>query len=155
MASADLRQAVAVVRERIEKHRGVKILNEPNTKAILIEPILRALGWNVEDPEEVEREYKRKPKDNPVDYALLLQRIPCLFVEAKPLKENLVDDKWANQIMGYAATAGVQWVVLTNGSEYRIYNSSAPVPVEEKLFRAVAISADEEATVLAILGGVP
>jgi Restriction Enzyme Adenine Methylase Associated len=42
--------------------------------------------------------------------------------------------------MGYATVAGVQWVVLTNGDEYRLYNSHASVPVEDKLFRSVRVS---------------
>ena len=37
--------------------------------------------------------------------------------------------------MGYASVAGVEWVVLTDGNEYRIYNSHATVPVEEKLLK--------------------
>jgi hypothetical protein len=28
------------------------------------------------DPDEVHREYRRRPADNPVDYALLLSRTP-------------------------------------------------------------------------------
>jgi hypothetical protein len=39
--------------------------------------------------------------------------------------------------------AGVEWVVLTNGDEYRIYNSHAIVPVEDKVFRTIRIS-DEQ-----------
>jgi hypothetical protein len=42
--------------------------------------------------------------------------------------------------MGYAAVTGVEWVVLTNGDEYRVYNAHAPVPIEEKLFRSVKVS---------------
>jgi hypothetical protein len=59
-------------------------LGEENTKAALIEPVLNSLGWNIFDPDEVHREYRRLSNDNPVDYALLLQRTPRLFVEAKP-----------------------------------------------------------------------
>ena len=44
--------------------------------------------------------------------------------------------------MGYAAVTGVEWVVLTNGDEYRVYNAHAPVPIEEKLFRSVRVSDD-------------
>jgi hypothetical protein len=73
--------------------------------------------------------------DNPVDYALMLDRKPVLIVEAKGMRENLEDRRWAGQILGYAVVAGVEWVVLTNGDEYRIYNSHAPVPVQDKLFR--------------------
>jgi RAMA domain-containing protein len=67
-----------------------------------------------------------------------------MFVEAKALGQNLNDRKWASQIMGYAAVAGVRWVVLTNGDEYRIYNSHEAVPVEKKLFRIVRVSDEDE-----------
>ncbi len=42
-------------------------------------------------------------------------------------------------MLGYAMAAGVEWVALTDGNEYRIYNSHAAVPVEQKLFRTVRI----------------
>jgi hypothetical protein len=115
-------------------------LGEQNTKAALIEPLLRALGWDVEDVDEVHREYKARAMDNPVDYALMLERKPVLFVEAKGTRENLEDRKWAAQIMSYAVVAGVEWVLLTNGDEYRIYNSHAAVPVQDKLFRSARLS---------------
>jgi hypothetical protein len=119
----------------------------------LIVPVLRSLEWDLEDLEEVRLEYRRRPADKPVDYALLLQRNPTLFVEAKALDETLEDQKWANQIVSYAAVAGVEWVVLTNGDEYRMYNAHAPVPVEEKLFRTVRVSesVDEAADALGLL----
>ena len=37
----------------------------------------------------------------------------------------------------------MQWIVLTNGDEYRIYNTHAPVVVEEKLFRTVKVTSDD------------
>jgi hypothetical protein len=137
--------AIATVAERITSYRGQSI-GEQNTKVGLIAPILRSLGWNVEDLREVHLEYKRRPTDKPVDYALMLNGAPRLFVEAKALDENLDDPRWANQIMGYAMVAGVRWVVLTNGDEYRIYNSHATVPVEDKLFRTVRLSQDVVST---------
>jgi hypothetical protein len=152
---SDLDDTLAQVRQRIDRYRG-QTLGEQNTKSILIDPLLRALGWDVEDFEEVHREYKPKPTDNPVDYALFILRTPRLFVEAKALGGNLTDRQWANQIMGYAAVTGVEWVVLTNGDEYRIYNAHAPVPIEEKLFRSVKISDDglRAADTLALLSKV-
>ena len=130
------------VRQRIQR-AAKKPLNEENTKATLIEPVLRALGWNVEDVDEVVREYRLKPRDKPADYGLLSLRAPRLLVEAKALGENLDDRRWASQIMGYASVVGVGWIVLTDGDEYRIYNSHATVAVEEKLFRSVRVSAGE------------
>jgi hypothetical protein len=138
---SDLDEVLTLVRNRLTRYRD-QSLNEQNTKSSLIDPVLRALGWDTEDFEEVHREYKPKPTDNPVDYALFILRTPRLFLEAKALGGNLNDRRWANQIMGYAAVSGVEWVVLTDGNEYRLYNAHAPVPIEEKLFRSVQIDDD-------------
>lgn len=131
---ADVRARIAQIRERKQS------IGEQNTKAILIDPIISALGWNLADWDEVCREYKSKPQDNPVDYALLSNRTPRLFVEAKDLNASLGDRKWISQIVGYATVVGVKWCVLTNGDEYRFYNAHAPVDVEKKLFRTVCVS---------------
>jgi len=119
-------------------------INEQMTKVALINPILSALGWDLEDPDEVALEYRRKPKDSPVDYALFIQRTPCLFVEAKSLKADVGDYRWIAQTVSYAAVTGVEWCVLTNGDEYRLYNAHAPVDVDDKLFRTVKISDEEQ-----------
>jgi hypothetical protein len=139
MTVANLDVVLATVRERIGRHQHESI-GEQDTKAALIVPVLRALGWDVEDLEDVKLEYRRRPNDNPVDYALLLLRTPRLFIEAKPLGVRLDDGKWANQILAYAMAAGVEWVALTDGDEWRIYNSHATVPVEQKLFRVVRVA---------------
>lgn len=122
---------LGVVAERIARHRG-EAIGEENTKTVLIEPILRALGWDVEDLDEVRKEYRYKAGDNPVDYALFLLRTPRLYVEAKALGENLADRRWAGQIMGYAAVAGVEWAVLTDGNAYRIYNAGSSGDIDKK-----------------------
>jgi hypothetical protein len=150
-----LRDTIKECVERLDRyaHQGQRI-GEQNTKASLIEPVIAALGWNVLDPDEVHREYRRRSTDNPVDYALLIMRTPRLFIEAKGLGENLDDPRWANQTISYAAVAGVEWVVLTDGAEWRVYNAHAPVPIEQKLFRSVRLAKDLDyaAEVLALLG---
>ncbi len=142
---SELAEALVQVRSKIARYKG-REMNEQNTKTALINPVLRALGWDVGDLEEVQQEYKRRPRDKPVDYALFILRAPHLFVEAKALGQNLDDRRWANQIMGYATVAGVEWVVVTNGDEYRIYNACARVPVEEKLFRKVTLTDEDSPT---------
>ena len=136
---ADLVSVLSIVRDRITKYQRQSI-GEQDTKAALIVPVLRALGWDVEDLEDVKLEYRRRPSDNPVDYALFLLREPRLFIEAKPLGARLDDHRWANQILTYAMAAGVEWVALSDGNEYRLYNSHAAVPVEEKLFRIIKVA---------------
>jgi len=137
----DLAETLTELNDKISRYRDSSI-GEQNTKAVLIEPLLRELGWNIEDFDEVQREFKPVPTDNPVDYALLIHRKPLLFVEAKALGEDLNNRKWANQIISYATMTGVEWVVLTDGDDYRLYNAHAPVRFEEKLFRSARISED-------------
>lgn len=133
--------AIEVIRQRIRQIRErTEFIGEQNTKAALIDPLLSALAWNLQEIDEVRREYRRKPQDNPVDYALFLNRTECLLIEAKSLEKDLGDRKWISQNISYAAIVGVKWCVLTNGDEYRIYNSHAEVDVDEKLFRKVSIS---------------
>jgi hypothetical protein len=140
MSMSELYDALKHCVERVDRYRQLRQrVGESNTKAGLIEPVIAALGWDVLDPDEVHREYRRRPVDNPVDYALLLLRTPRLFIEAKGLGENLDDPRWANQTISYAAVAGVEWVALTDGAEWRVFNAHAPVPIEQKLFRAVRI----------------
>ncbi|MBL6276078.1 hypothetical protein JMF97_07885 [Micromonospora fiedleri] len=105
--------------ERVERFRRQpqRVIGEMDTRVALIEPIIGALGWDLYDLDQVRREYRRRGVDNPVDYALLLLRTPRLFIEAKGLGENLDDPRWANQTIGYATMAGVEWVALTDGAE--------------------------------------
>lgn len=137
--SAALRKVVDDLASKLHRYQG-RSIGEQNTKASFIEPIIEALGWDIRDLDEVHREYKRKPSDKPVDYALQLLRKPRLFIEAKGLGENLSDRKWVSQILGYATVAGVSWCVLTDGDEYRFFNASAPVDADEKLFCRFKIS---------------
>lgn len=151
----DLGETLRGCEKWLDRYRGrFKSVSEQDTKAGLIEPVLEALGWDVRDPDEVRHEYRRAPSDNPVDYALLLLRTPRLFVEAKGVSQHLDDPKWANQTIAYATAAGVEWVALTNGAEWRIYNAHAPVPIDKKLFRSVQIEKDpdEAVRVLRLLG---
>jgi len=145
-----LTSAVTHLAEKIRKYRE-KSIGEQNTKASLVEPLLECLGWDIRDLDSVHREYRTKTRDNPVDYALKLLRLPRLFIEAKGLGENISDRKWISQVLGYAAVAGVEWCVLTDGNEYRIYNAAATVDAEEKLFRKVRVADDDAMAVSAML----
>jgi predicted type IV restriction endonuclease len=108
--------------------------NEEETKSALVTPMLRALGWDCEDPDEVHWEYRYTSRDNPVDYALFVGGRPRLFVEAKPLGRDLGDYRWRVQAVNYANAAGVEWCVLTDGNFWQIYKSNASGDLDGKLF---------------------
>ena len=106
--------------------------NEANTKALLIEPMLQALGWDTADLGQVEREY-RVFDNTSLDYALKVDGVPRLFVEAKAVAKDLGDRSFIAQAVNYANNDGVLWCVLTNGLSYRVYKTNEPVGMEKKL----------------------
>ena len=133
-------QTLATIRERIGQHQG-RGISEEATKTALVNPLLRALGWDTEDLHQVYPEYSSV--GGRVDYALLINDEPRLLIEAKALEANLDVLKPVTQLTTYAVTTGVRWTVLTNGDEYRIYNAYAQVSLEEKLFHTVKLSERE------------
>jgi Restriction Enzyme Adenine Methylase Associated/Type I restriction enzyme R protein N terminus (HSDR_N) len=129
------------IKEKIER-LSLENLSEADTKRVFIEPTLKSLGWDTEGIGEIKNEYRHKPGDNPVDYALLCDGRPILLIEAKALNISLNDRKFSSQLLAYANLSGVEWCCLTNGDEWRIYNSHALGEVEEKEFRRITISKD-------------
>lgn len=143
-AAAQMASAMRRVAERIPRLReqGGRV-SEQDTKRVLITPAVEALGWDILDIDEVRNEYRHSAGDNPVDYALFLNRSPVLFVEAKPLGHGLDDRKWIVQTINYANAAGVDWCVLTNGADWRVYKVHAQVEADRKLFASVSIDRPE------------
>jgi predicted transport protein len=118
--------------------------NEANTKQHLVDPVLAALGWNVGDWREVDREFKVFDGTF-LDYALRIGGKAKLFVEAKALGKGLSDKGFIAQTVNYANNEGVVWCVLTNGLVYQVYKSNEPVPMDRKLLLEVDLREAEEA----------
>jgi hypothetical protein len=63
--------------ERVRDYRDRRVrLTESDTIRVLVLPFLDALGWDLQDVEEVRSEYRHASADNPVDYALFLHATP-------------------------------------------------------------------------------
>jgi len=126
---------------KLERHRKDDLKELP-TRTIFTDVLLQALGWDVRDPDEVELECPTIDGKS-VDYALKIDRKPVLFVEAKPLNDPLTDVKSITQVVGYAANAGVEWCVLTNGVTYKVYHSTEKAEAPDKLLFEVSIDTKE------------
>jgi len=110
----ELLEAIERVRERIKRHESQLRQNEMLTRYALVDPILRALGWDTEDPEQVEPE-PRTETGRP-DYALKHNGKPKVMVEVKPLGSDLEKARsegfrycWQNKVPFYAITDGDVW----------------------------------------------
>ena len=129
----------AVVDRVVAVAAANKRLPEAETKAVLIEPILDALGWDTRDLGAVRREVPVAGGTN-VDYGLLDGAGHVrLHVEAKALGTNL-GIKVVTQTVNYANGAGVPWAVLTDGLRWHVLWSNAPVANDRKEVFAVDLT---------------
>tara|TARA_Y100000310_G_C20628394_1_gene787206 strand:- start:681 stop:1253 length:573 start_codon:yes stop_codon:yes gene_type:complete len=107
--------------KRVVQEGKLKSYNEEMTKKGFILPLFRALGWNVEDEDEVSAEEKISRKR--VDYGFRLDGIPKFFLEAKSLKEDLENPKFVQQAINYSWHKGCTWAILTDFEAIKIYNA--------------------------------
>ena len=127
-----LTDTIGAVLATAGKLKASTAANEANTKALLIEPLLGALGWSPTDLDVVEREVKVFDGTF-LDYALKVAGASRIYVEAKAIGGNLDDPKFIAQTVNYANNDGILWCVLTNGLRYRVYKTNEPVAMDQKL----------------------
>ena len=120
-------KVVDSLRERIKKHDGYlrgKGGKETRTRALLIDPLLRALHWDPENPDQVRLEFK--VENGIPDYALFKEGLPVALIEAKGHGENL-DTKDPGQVIRYTTDPNcesVSLVVFTNGVKWVFFRES-------------------------------
>lgn len=100
--------------------------NEAATRAALVDPVLRALGWNVGNPNMVEVEKTlTNSTQSRIDYALYdMNGTIRIIIEAKSLGQSL--SAHAQQLVQYAFAFQVTNLFLTNGNEWHHYTDFSP-----------------------------
>ncbi len=104
-------------------------------------PFLEALGWDVKNIDEVREQ--RRTLTGPVDYSLNVNKLPKLVVEIKRFDESLdatriirgKEESYSEQANRYAWHLKVDWVVLSNFAETRLYYSHVKKPQDGLIFR--------------------
>ena len=112
------------LQQRIRAHRDEIGQYEHRTRASLIDPLLRALGWDVGDPAQVTLEKPIDALGRP-DYALLGEKSgkPVLFIEAKKLA---VKEAPIEQLVAYVTGENlrsnykVSFGAWTNGDVWQV-----------------------------------
>jgi type I restriction-modification system DNA methylase subunit len=99
----------------------LKKYTEEETKKDFILPLFRALGWNMEDSSEVSAE--EQISKGRVDYGFRINGIPKFFLEAKSLKENLMNEKFVRQSVNYSWHKGCTWAILCDFEGVRVFNA--------------------------------
>ena len=130
---------IELLQERIRTYEATLRENETRTRMALIDPLLKALGWNPADPGMVTPEYK--VSGGWADYALLRpDGRPAATVEAKKLGDSLASHRM--QMLNYANAAGIDYAGLTDGDHWELYNVFKRVRLEEKRILEVSIADD-------------
>lgn len=118
----DITDTIKPFTERLEKIKG-SIQTEEATKTSMIMPLFSMLGYDVFNPLEFVPEYtadvgmKKKEK---VDYAIMVDGKPLIFIECKACTECL--DKHDSQLIRYFnTTPEAKFGILTNGLEYKFF----------------------------------
>lgn len=118
VSSSELSDFVSRVEKITEKYPQ---MNEDNTKSKIIRDFIELLGWEIAFDAELEYRVDLGHTKNYVDYSLSLgDSSPVLLVEAKGYDTTL-DESHQNQLHSYLRQTDVNWGLLTNGKEYRIY----------------------------------
>ncbi len=113
---------------------------EADVGSKFILPLLEALGWDTKNIDEVKEQ--RRTLSGPVDYSLHVSKKPKLLVEIKKFDEKLDgkrivrgrEESFPEQAIRYAWHLKVDWVVLTNFEELRLYYSRVINPSDGLVF---------------------
>lgn len=123
---ANLSNVLEMARDASINYEQTLKNNEAATRAVLIDPVLRALGWDVANPYKVEVEKtERYGKDRiSADYALKSNSEVAIVIEAKKLGENL--EQFHRQLIDYAFCFRIGRLFLTDGIRWEHFTDLQP-----------------------------
>ncbi len=105
-----------------------KDINEADTSAIIRDMLCDVLGYDRVTDVTAEKAIKGAK----ADLAVVVDGTIRFLIEAKAIGVSL-KDKHERQIIDYAANQGTDWVLLTNGINWRLYKVLFGQPVGENL----------------------
>jgi len=103
-------------------------LNESDTVTIITDMLSDVFGYDKYS--EVTSEYAIR--NTFVDLAIKIDGALQLLVEVKAIGLELKDG-FIRQAVDYAANQGIEWVILTNGAVWRVYNVHFTKPIDQEL----------------------
>lgn len=112
--------------------------NEGDTRMLVNRMLTDVLGYD--EFGELTTEYAVKGEY--ADYGIRIDRDLIAFIEVKRVATKLAA-KHLRQAQMYAVNEGVEWIILTNGAEWRAYHLSAGLPVEIDLALEANLVGDE------------
>lgn len=122
---SNLSEILVQIQQSAKLYQATLKKNEAATRAVLVDPVLRSLGWDTANTNMVEVE-KTMDKVR-ADYALYdSNAIARIIVEAKPLGFDLDQKSSVMALVGYAFNFGLSDVFLTDGVIWEHFNNFQP-----------------------------
>ena len=112
---ASLEESIEKARRVLTEHDKYLRGNETATRALIIDGVLTALGWDIKDPERVRLEHRAN--GNKVDYVLVSIAGKFLAVVEAKAADSGQKETDRRQASGYATEIGARYAVLTNGGD--------------------------------------
>lgn len=138
----DLLETIQRVVDRIRVRRSLYEQNEMAIRDQVVNPILRSLGWDTEDPDKVQPNVSTE--EGVPDYTLMLHGKKVLFVEAKKMSVNVEDRKVLGQLAKYCFAEGMPYGVVTNGVVWVLFRAfEKGRPIAERVVWKVNIDKDD------------
>jgi Type I restriction enzyme R protein N terminus (HSDR_N) len=115
--------------------------NEEHIRVAVVCRILQELGWNIWNPEEVNLEFVCTPDEDKtkVDVALICTPLrPDVFIEVKgygQIRSKLSDIE--RQLRDYNRNNTALFSIITDGAEWRFYNSQTGGEFSKKCFKVL------------------
>lgn len=125
-----------IISRRAEERRDL-LTSEESIKISLVQPFIRALGYDFQDPSEVAAEFAED--DAPattnrekVDYAILQDGKAIILVECKALGNSLRVAKDIKQLAKYYNSSDATVSILTNGVVYKFFSDLAKTNIMDQ-----------------------
>lgn len=122
---ATVKTSLLQIRESARVYREALLNNEAATRAVLIDPLLRVLGWDTGNPFMVEVE--RRLNQSRFDYTLLdRNRQAQIVIEAKSAGTDLAQNDTHMALVKYAFDLRLENIFLTDGVSWHHYTQFKP-----------------------------
>ena len=140
MALDDLKETIETLQKRIQAHSTYLSGHETRTRQVLIDPMLRVLGWDIENPDSVQLEHKNN--QDRLDYVLIGSEGPIAVIEAKKLKAPL-HNKATDQVIIYAHRADIPYMLVTDGDHWQMFDVFKRGQLDDRTLMKFQLTRDE------------
>ena len=117
-----IEESLRSISERVKTHSS-SMATEEALKTAVVLPFLRALGYDVFDPNEVIPEFTADAvgkKGEKVDYAVKIGGEIRILIECKPIS-TVLEKKHLDQLFRYFTVTSAKFAILTNGRTFNFY----------------------------------